>query len=65
MLPRRIPLLSLALLGGSWDLVSMVLSNLIGVTSIYKYKYPSNNRPLILQVAATAFPQLEQQGFRV
>ena len=29
--------------GGPWDLVSMVLSTLIGVTSSYTYNYPSNN----------------------
>ena len=27
------------ILGGSWDLVSMVISTLIGVTSSYKYSY--------------------------
>ena len=31
------------LLKGSWDLVSMVISTLIGVIRYYKYTYPSNN----------------------
>ena len=31
------------LLGGSWDLVSMVISTLIGVISNYKYSYHNNN----------------------
>ena len=31
------------LLGGSWDLVSKVISTLIGVISSYKYSYPNYN----------------------
>ena len=31
------------MLGGSWDLVSMVISTLIGLISNYKYSYLSNN----------------------
>ena len=31
------------LLGGSWDLVSKVISALIGVISSYKYSYPIYN----------------------
>ena len=30
-------------LGGSWDLVSKVISTLIGVISKYKYSYPNYN----------------------
>ena len=33
----------LGLLGGSWDLVSKVISALIGVVSNYKYSYPIDN----------------------
>ena len=36
-------LLKGALLGGSWDLVSKVISSLIGVISSYKYNYPNSN----------------------
>ena len=36
-------LLCKARLGGSWDLVSMVISTLIGVISNYKYGYLNNN----------------------
>ena len=32
------------LLGGSWDLVSMVISTLSGVISNYKYSYLNYNR---------------------
>ena len=31
------------LLGGSWDLVSRVISTLIGVISNYKYSYLNHN----------------------
>ena len=31
------------ILGGSWDLVSKVVSTLIGVISSYKYSYPNYN----------------------
>ena len=31
------------ILGGSWDLVSMVISTLIRVFCNYKYSYPNNN----------------------
>ena len=31
------------LLGGSWDLVSMVISTLSGVISNYKFSCPNNN----------------------
>ena len=32
-----------SILGGSWDLVSMVIRTLMGVISSYKYSYPNNN----------------------
>ena len=32
-----------SLLGGSWDLVSKVISTLIGVISSYKYSYHNYN----------------------
>ena len=34
---------TLTILGGSWDLVSKVISTLIGVISSYKYSYHSYN----------------------
>ena len=37
------PVASVEALGGSWDLVSKVISPLIGVISNYKYSYLSYN----------------------
>ena len=37
------PLTGPTILGGSWDLVSEVISTLIGVRSSYKYSYPHYN----------------------
>ena len=38
-----VPARSYILLGGSWDLVSKVISTLIGVISSYKYSYHNHN----------------------
>ena len=35
---------ALGVLGGSWDLVSMVIHTLIGVISNHKYSCPKTNR---------------------
>ena len=37
------PELQRLVLGGAWDLVSKVISTLIGVTSDYKYSYPNRS----------------------
>ena len=41
--PDREPSLPVVLLGGSWDLVSAVISTLSGVIRNYKYSYLNYN----------------------
>ena len=41
--PQRFPVKERGLLGGSWDLVSKVISTLIGVISNCNYSYPIYN----------------------